>query len=199
MAHRPIPMVDVAAEIDALWEPVNQAIGRVLRSGQFILGPDVQELETELGRRLGVNHAIGCNSGTDGRWSSGCVPWVSDRVMRSSPRPLRLWRQPRPSPPLALPRFLWTSNRGPLTLIRRPLAGDRRTHQGHHPRASFRPSGRHGYMQAIAQNHNLKVLEDTAQRRSVKHYAAGRPAPWARLEPGRSIRPRTWGPAATPA
>ena len=61
----PIPVLDLEPEIDALWEEVNAAVQRVLRSGQFILGPEVEALEAEVAAYLGVRHAIGVNSGTD--------------------------------------------------------------------------------------------------------------------------------------
>ncbi len=60
-----IPVLDLAPEIEALWEELNAAIQGVLRSGQFIMGPAVQAFETEVAAYLGVKHAIGVNSGTD--------------------------------------------------------------------------------------------------------------------------------------
>ncbi len=60
-----IPMLDLSQEIDALWQDLNEAIQRVLRSGQFILGPEVEAFEREVAAYLGVKHAIGVNSGTD--------------------------------------------------------------------------------------------------------------------------------------
>lgn len=60
-----IPMLDLAAEVDCLWEPLQAAIGSVLRSGHFILGPEVDALERELAAYLGVRHAVALNSGTD--------------------------------------------------------------------------------------------------------------------------------------
>ncbi len=39
-----IPMLDLQAEVDELWDEINQAIQRVLRSGQFVLGPEVAAL-----------------------------------------------------------------------------------------------------------------------------------------------------------
>jgi len=58
-------MLDLAAEVEFLWEPLQGAIQEVLRSGQFILGPEVEALERELAAYLGVRHAITLNSGTD--------------------------------------------------------------------------------------------------------------------------------------
>jgi len=61
----PIPILDLSCEIQALWPQVMAAIERILKSGQFILGPEVAAFEAEAAKYLGVKHAIGCNSGTD--------------------------------------------------------------------------------------------------------------------------------------
>jgi dTDP-4-amino-4,6-dideoxygalactose transaminase len=60
-----IPILDLKPEIQTHWEEYNQAFQNVLRSGQFILGPSVTLLEKELASYLGVEHAVGLNSGTD--------------------------------------------------------------------------------------------------------------------------------------
>jgi len=60
-----VPMLDLSAEIEQLWEPLNEAITDVLRSGQFILGPQVGELECDLAGCVGTKYACGLNSGTD--------------------------------------------------------------------------------------------------------------------------------------
>src|SRR5215203_493299 len=60
-----IPIVDLSFEIDALWDELNAAIQDELRSGQFIMGPTVTAFEAEVADYLGVEHAIGVNSGTD--------------------------------------------------------------------------------------------------------------------------------------
>jgi len=64
-SHITIPMVDLRPEIEAHWQEYMEAIGGVLRSGQFILGPNVEAFEREVAGYLGVRHAIGVNSGTD--------------------------------------------------------------------------------------------------------------------------------------
>ena len=63
--HPPIPMLDLSYEIDALWDDLNAAIQRVLRSGQFMMGPEVEAFEREVAAYLGVQYAVGVNSGTD--------------------------------------------------------------------------------------------------------------------------------------
>src|SRR6056297_1793787 len=60
-----IPMLDLASEVDGLWDEVRPAVERVLRSGQFIGGPEVEAFEAEVAAFLGVEHAVGLNSGTD--------------------------------------------------------------------------------------------------------------------------------------
>lgn len=63
-----LPSVGLLAldrQYEALKEEFHAAILRVCDSGRFVLGPDVEELESELARMLGVPHAIGCASGSD--------------------------------------------------------------------------------------------------------------------------------------
>jgi dTDP-4-amino-4,6-dideoxygalactose transaminase len=63
--NAPIPMVDTAAEYRALKTEIDSAVGRVLASGRYVLGPEGEALERELGAYVGAPHAVGCNSGTD--------------------------------------------------------------------------------------------------------------------------------------
>lgn len=60
-----VPVLDLAPEHEALWEELSAEALRVLRSGRFVLGPDVEAFEHEVAEYLGVRHAIGMNSGTD--------------------------------------------------------------------------------------------------------------------------------------
>lgn len=61
----PIPFIDVMAQRRRLGGAVDQAVARVLAHGQFILGPEVRQFETELAKFCGARHAITCASGTD--------------------------------------------------------------------------------------------------------------------------------------
>lgn len=60
-----IPVLDLTPEIECLWAELNDAIQGVLRSTQFINGPDVERLESEFCSYLGTAHGVALNSGTD--------------------------------------------------------------------------------------------------------------------------------------
>ncbi|MFV1980716.1 MAG: DegT/DnrJ/EryC1/StrS family aminotransferase, partial [Rhodothermia bacterium] len=60
-----IPVLDLGPEIEELWPEINSAFERVVRSGRFILGPEVQAFEEEASAYLGCRHAVGVNSCTD--------------------------------------------------------------------------------------------------------------------------------------
>ena len=60
-----IPLLDLIAQHRSLQPELEQAISDVIHRGAFILGPNVESLEEELARYLGVRHAVGVGSGTD--------------------------------------------------------------------------------------------------------------------------------------
>ncbi|GGR53968.1 aminotransferase [Deinococcus seoulensis] len=60
-----IPILDLSPEIAELRPEILAAIGRVLDRTDFIMGEDVHAFEQEVATYLGVKHAIGVNSGTD--------------------------------------------------------------------------------------------------------------------------------------
>jgi dTDP-4-amino-4,6-dideoxygalactose transaminase len=64
MAWR-IPMVDLAAESQEAGAAVEAAVLRVLRSHQFILGPETAAFEADFAALVGVEFAVGVSSGTD--------------------------------------------------------------------------------------------------------------------------------------
>lgn len=57
--------VDLKAQYRRLHEPINARIQAVLDHGQYILGPEVGELEERLADYVGVKHCIAASSGTD--------------------------------------------------------------------------------------------------------------------------------------
>lgn len=60
-----IPFIDLKAQYLALREPIQNRIQTVLDHGQFIMGPEMQELEQALATFTGAKHALTCASGTD--------------------------------------------------------------------------------------------------------------------------------------
>jgi dTDP-4-amino-4,6-dideoxygalactose transaminase len=62
---RRIPFVNVAAQHAAIKAELLEAMGRVIDSGMFVLGAEVDELERQFAERCGVRYAVGVNSGTD--------------------------------------------------------------------------------------------------------------------------------------
>ncbi len=60
-----IPLVDLQAQYRSLKPAVDAAIRRVLASGQFILGPEVEALEREVAAFCGTCYAVAVASGTD--------------------------------------------------------------------------------------------------------------------------------------
>ena len=60
-----IPFIDLQAQRRRLGEPLNQAILAAVASGQWVMGPQVRELEEKLAAFAGVKHCIACANGTD--------------------------------------------------------------------------------------------------------------------------------------
>lgn len=57
--------VDLKAQYRTLEASIERRIRNILESGQFILGPEVAELEAALAERVGSRYCITCASGTD--------------------------------------------------------------------------------------------------------------------------------------
>lgn len=60
-----LPFVDLQAQRRRIGPRLDEALARVLAHGQFILGPEVRELESKLAAFSGVKHCISCANGTD--------------------------------------------------------------------------------------------------------------------------------------
>jgi len=60
-----VPQTDPKASYIAHREEIDSAIQRVLDSGKFILGQEVESFEQEFAAYIGVHHAIGVGNGTD--------------------------------------------------------------------------------------------------------------------------------------
>lgn len=60
-----ISFIDLQAQRRRLGEPLNRAIQDAVESGQWVMGPQVAELETKLAAFAGVKHCVACANGTD--------------------------------------------------------------------------------------------------------------------------------------
>jgi dTDP-4-amino-4,6-dideoxygalactose transaminase len=60
-----VPMLDSKPQYATLKPSIEDAVNRVLQSGQFVMGPEVRAFEREVARYLDTRYAIGVNSGTD--------------------------------------------------------------------------------------------------------------------------------------
>ena len=64
--HRfPVQFIDLKAQQARIRVDLNRRIAAVLDHGQYVLGPEVRELEERLAEYVGVKHCIGASSGTD--------------------------------------------------------------------------------------------------------------------------------------
>lgn len=60
-----IAFVDLGRQLDQMRPGIEDAVHRVMNATAFINGADVHRLEEELADFVGVEHALGCSSGTD--------------------------------------------------------------------------------------------------------------------------------------
>ena len=59
-----IPLVDLRAQYHSIHEEIDEAVARVLESGQFILGEEVAAFEDAFAAYCGARHGVAVNSGT---------------------------------------------------------------------------------------------------------------------------------------
>jgi dTDP-4-amino-4,6-dideoxygalactose transaminase len=167
--ERPIPFIDVAAQRRRLGRAIDDAVARVLTHCQFILGPEVRALESELAAFCGARHAIGCSSGTDAlrlvlmAWGIG----PGDAVICPAFTFCATAEVPAlcGATPVLADVDAETFNLAPAS-FERAIATARKL--GLRPRAVipvdlFGQPADHDAIGAIAEAHNLYILDDAAQ------------------------------------
>ena len=65
MTEKRLDFIDLKTQQQKILPALKERIQRVLEHGQYILGPEVTELEERLAAYVGVKHAVSCSSGTD--------------------------------------------------------------------------------------------------------------------------------------
>src|SRR6266550_1551406 len=61
----PVPLLDLKRQNGPIERELLEAFERVLHSGQYILGAEVEEFERKTATVAGARHGIGVSSGTD--------------------------------------------------------------------------------------------------------------------------------------
>ena len=65
VSSKTIPFVDLTLQHQPIQGEIQQAMAAVLQRGDFILGKNVKEFESEFAQASGVNYGVGVASGTD--------------------------------------------------------------------------------------------------------------------------------------
>lgn len=60
-----IPILDLKRQYEVIGNEIEENVVKVLRSGSYILGENVKNLEAEMAKYCGVNNVISCANGTD--------------------------------------------------------------------------------------------------------------------------------------
>jgi len=60
-----VPFLDLKAQVDELRDELQEAFDRVLNSGWFVLGREVEAFEREFAEYCGVKHCVGVGNGLD--------------------------------------------------------------------------------------------------------------------------------------
>ncbi len=60
-----VPLIDLHRQYQTIKDKVDRAVINVLEHGQFILGPEVSQLEQKVASLCGVKYGVGVASGTD--------------------------------------------------------------------------------------------------------------------------------------
>ncbi len=60
-----VPLLDTTRGQEAIFDRMREVFDRVLTSGRYILGPEVEGLEAECAAYCGAQHAVGVSSGSD--------------------------------------------------------------------------------------------------------------------------------------
>ena len=65
MTHTTIAFSSPLEQYQEIKNEIDEAVARVLNSGWYILGPEVEAFEREFATFCGTQYAVGCGSGTE--------------------------------------------------------------------------------------------------------------------------------------
>ena len=170
--EKPVPtrFIDLKTQYQRLQVDIDAGIRRVLDHGAYIMGPEISELEAGLSAFCGARHSIACSSGTDALLLGlmACEVGPGDAVFTT---PFTFFATAEVIAILgATPVFVdidaRTFNIDPVKLdqaIRRVASAGRLTPRGIIPVNLFGLPADYDAINAIAADHQMFVLEDTAQ------------------------------------
>jgi UDP-2-acetamido-2-deoxy-ribo-hexuluronate aminotransferase len=171
--QRPLEFIDLKAQQRVILPKIIERMERVLSHGQYIMGPEVKELEDKLAAYVGVKHAISCSSGTDAllmplmayQVGSGDAIFTSpftfiapaEVIQLLGATPVFVDIDPRTFniDPAALEEAIASLGENPKTAHLTP--------KGVIPVDLFGQSADYDKINALARQHGLFVLEDAAQ------------------------------------
>jgi dTDP-4-amino-4,6-dideoxygalactose transaminase len=165
----PTPFLDLKRLHREIRQPLETAFRRVLDSGWFILGPEVEAFESEFAQYCGVQHCVGVGNGLDalhlllraygiGQGDEVLVPantfiatWLAVSQCGATPVPVEPRAESHNINPDALAEAITTRTRAivPVHLYGQP--------------ADMDP------INALAQRYNLVVIEDAAQAQGARY------------------------------
>ena len=165
--------IDLKTQQKAILPAITERIQRVLAHGQYIMGPEVKELEDRLAAYVGVKHVVSCSSGTDALlmplMAYGVGPGdaifttpftfiaTAEVIQLLGATPVFVDIDPKTFniDPAALKQAIAGLSQNPKTASLKP--------KGIIPVDLFGQPADYDAINAIAQQHNLFVLEDAAQ------------------------------------
>ena len=165
--------IDLKTQQKAILPAITERIQRVLAHGQYIMGPEVKELEDRLAAYVGVKHAVSCSSGTDALlmplMAYGVGPGdaifttpftfiaTAEVIQLLGATPVFVDIDPKTFniDPVALQQAIAGLGQNPKTASLQP--------KGIIPVDLFGQPADYDAINALARQHNLFVLEDAAQ------------------------------------
>ncbi|MFT5258983.1 MAG: UDP-2-acetamido-2-deoxy-ribo-hexuluronate aminotransferase [Saprospiraceae bacterium] len=165
-----IPFIDLKTQYQQNSESIDKAVLGVLKHGQYIMGPEIKELEAQLADFIGVKHVVSCGSGTDAlqlplmakELSASDAIFTTPFTFFASTESITL----AGATPVFVDIDPNTYNIDPADLVRKiseTIAEGKLTPKGIMPVDLFGLAADYDAINDIAKQHDLFVIEDAAQ------------------------------------
>ncbi len=186
-----IPFLDLKAAVVELRAEIDLAIKRVMDSGQYILGNEVEAFEAEYAQYCGAKYCVGVANGLDAlhlvlrAWNIG----PGDEVIVPSNTYIATWLAISycGAKPVAVEPDEKTYNIDPLKILQHITSKTRAIIPVH----LYGQPADLAAIKSIAKAHNLQILEDGAQAHGAKFMGKkigenGNPVAWS-FYPGKNL------------